>query len=472
MKVEQLYTSCLSEMAYYIESDGEAAIIDPLRETKPYLKKLAEDGAQLKYVFLTHFHADFVSGQVDLARETGATIVFGPNANPDYKIHSAKDGEIFKIGKLSLELVHTPGHTMESSSYVLIDEKGNKPYVFTGDCLFIGDVGRPDLAVKSDLTEEDLAGHLFDSLRNKIMTLPDDIIVYPNHGAGSACGKNMSKETYDTLGNQKKVNYALNPDMSKEDFIKEVTTGLAAPPQYFPENVRMNKSVNDSYTEILKRGMTPLSLDTFEELAKQEDTLVLDTRVAKAYKTTGTIPGAWYIGIDGGFAPWVGALIPNIHQKILILADEDRTEEVVTRLSRVGYDQSIGYLEGGFDAWKHAGKPVSEIESRSAEELIDELSNGNSKNPLDVRKPSEYQAEHIDGIDSFPLDSLVQNIDQLDRKNTYELHCQSGYRSLIAASIMKAKGFDHIIDITGGFKALVEAGAPKTNYVCPSTLNK
>ena len=469
MKVEQLYTACLSEMAYYIESDGEAAIIDPLRETKPYLEKLKENKAKLKYVFLTHFHADFVSGQVDLAKATGATIVFGPNANPNYDFHSAKDLERFKIGSLELELLHTPGHTMESSSYVLIDKDGNKPYVFTGDCLFIGDVGRPDLAVKSEMTVEDLAGHLFDSLRNKIMPLPDSITVYPNHGAGSACGKNMSKETFDTLGNQKKVNYALNPELSKADFIKEVTFGLAQPPQYFPENVRMNKQVNKSYQEVLANGTKAIQIDTFASLAAQNDVLVLDTREGKAYKQTGTIPGAWYIGIDGGFAPWVGALLKDINQKILILGDDHRIEEVVTRLSRVGYDNTLGYLEGGFDAWKNSGREISAIGTYSPEETIAELGVNNSKTILDVRKPSEFDAEHVEGIETFPLDTMLSNLTKLDPKQNFILHCQSGYRSLIAASIMKANGFEQVIDVTGGFKALVASGAKTTDFVCTNS---
>ncbi len=459
MKVEQLYTSCLSEMAYYIESNGEAAIIDPLRETTPYLDLLKQNKTELKYIFLTHFHADFVSGQVDLANETGATIVFGPNANPNYEFHSAKDGECFKIGDIKLELLHTPGHTLESSSYVLIDKDGNKPYVFTGDCLFIGDVGRPDLAVKSELTAEDLASYLYDSLRNKIMPLPDDIIIYPNHGAGSACGKNMSSETYDTLGNQKKVNYALNSDMSKEAFIAEVTSGLASPPQYFPKNVKMNKEVNSSYKDILKRGTQALSPEEFAELAKREDVLVLDTRSNKIYSEQGTIPGAWYIGIDGGFAPWVGALIRDIDQKIILLADENGQEEAVTRLSRVGYDNSLGYLKGGLEAWIKKGYPVSKIGSMSADEMLEGLNNGGVTHPLDLRKPSEFAKGHLENIENFALDTLLENIDTLDKKETYTLHCQSGYRSLIAASILKSKGFESIIDVRGGYKALKDSGA-------------
>ncbi|MDX1701120.1 MAG: MBL fold metallo-hydrolase, partial [Melioribacteraceae bacterium] len=357
MKVEQLFTGCLAEMAYYIESNGEAAIIDPLRETEPYLRMAEADNAKIKYVFLTHFHADFVSGHVDLARKAGATIVYGPNAETNFDFHLGKDNEEFQIGNIKLKLLHTPGHTMESSSYLLIDEEGNTPYVFTGDALFIGDVGRPDLAVKSgSITQEDLAGHLFDSLRNKLMTLPDDTVVYPAHGAGSACGKNMSSETFDTLGNQKKTNYALRADMTKEEFIKEVTTGLKPPPQYFPNNVRMNKNVNISIDEVLHKGTTPLDPITFKELSEQKDVLVVDTRSKLSYSEEGTVPGAWYIGIDGNFAPWVGALIKDINQKIIFIADDElRVNEIVTRFSRVGYDNTLGYLNGGIQDWKAHG---------------------------------------------------------------------------------------------------------------------
>jgi len=348
MKVEQLFTGCLAEMAYYIESNGEAAIIDPLRETEPYLRMAEASNSKIKYVFLTHFHADFVSGQYDLAQKTGAKIVFGPNATAEYEIYNGKDGEEFPLGNGKITLLHTPGHTMESSSYLITDENGNTPFVCTGDCLFIGDVGRPDLAVKSDLTQADLAGHLFDSLRNKIMTLPDDIIVYPNHGAGSACGKNMSSETFDTLGNQKKTNYALRADMTKEEFIKEVTTGLKAPPQYFPNNVKMNKSINRNIDEVIHQGSTPLDADTFHEMSLQKDILVVDTRAKETYTEEGTVPGAWYIGLDGSFAPWVGTLITNIDQKIIFIAeDETRVNEIATRFSRVGYDNTLGYLFGG-----------------------------------------------------------------------------------------------------------------------------
>ncbi|WP_196895153.1 MBL fold metallo-hydrolase [Aureivirga marina] len=470
MKVQQIFTGCLAEMAYYIESNGEAAIIDPLRETQPYLDLAEKDGAKIKYIFLTHFHADFVSGQVDLAKKTGATIVFGPNANPNYEIHQGTDNEEFIIGNGKIKLLHTPGHTMESSSYLLIDEEEKMPCVFTGDCLFIGDVGRPDLAVKSDLSEADLAGHLFDSLRNKIMTLPDDIIIYPNHGAGSACGKNMSKETFDTLGNQKKTNYALREDMTKEEFIKEVTDGLTTPPQYFPNNVKMNKQVNTEFDEIVNKGTTPLSVKEFNDLANQDDVLVIDTRSKSAYTDEGTIPGAWYFGIDGGFAPWIGALIKDIDQKIIFLAEEGREKEVVTRLSRVGYDHSLGYLKRGLQAWIDAGLEVDKIGSISAEEFKENLTNNSMEVPMDVRKPNEFNSEHVLGVSSFPLDFIHATIDDLDKNRNYFVHCQSGYRSLIASSIMKSKGIKNVTDVRGGFKALKACGAKTSDFVCPSTM--
>ncbi len=470
MRVEQLFTGCLAEMAYYIHSNGEAAIIDPLRETEPYMEMAKADGARIKYVFLTHFHADFVSGQVDLAKKTGATIVFGPNAEAEYDLHVGKDGEKFKIGDLTLQLLHTPGHTMESSSYLLIDKEGNKPYVFTGDCLFIGDVGRPDLAVKSDLTQADLAGHLFDSLRNKIMILPDDIIVYPNHGAGSACGKNMSSETFDTLVNQKKTNYALRADMTKEEFIDEVTTGLKPPPQYFGNNVRMNKSINTNIDEVLHKGTTPIDADTFKEMSEQKDILVIDTRSKEIYAEEGTVPGAWYIGVDGSFAPWVGALIKDINQKIIFITEGGREHEVVTRFSRVGYDNTKGYLRGGMHAWKAAGHGVDKIGSISAIQFANRLKEGTMEAPLDVRKESEYMSEHVIGVDNFPLDTIHQNFAEIDPNKEYFLHCASGYRSLIAASIFQVNGVNKVTDVRGGFNDIKDSGAELTDYVCPTTL--
>jgi glyoxylase-like metal-dependent hydrolase (beta-lactamase superfamily II)/rhodanese-related sulfurtransferase len=472
MKVEQLFTGCLAEMAYYIESNGEAAVIDPLRETEPYLRMAEADNAKIKYVFLTHFHADFVSGQYDLAQKTGAKIIFGPNATAEYDIYNGKDGEEFPLGEGKITLLHTPGHTMESSSYLITDGEGNTPYVCTGDCLFIGDVGRPDLAVKQGkLTEKDLAGFLFDSLRNKIMTLPDDIIVYPNHGAGSACGKNMSSETFDTLGNQKKTNYALRADMTKEEFIVEVTTGLKPPPQYFPNNVRMNKTINTSIEDILHKGTTPLDAETFKELSEQKDILVVDTRSKELYAEEGTVPGAWYIGIDGNFAPWVGALIKDINQKIIFIADsENRVNEIVTRFSRVGYDNTLGYLEGGLSNWKSHGFQVDKIGSISAHLFADKLAKGEMEKPVDVRKESEYLSEHVVGVENFPLDFINENFAEIDTDKEYFLYCASGYRSLIASSIFRANGVEKVTDVRGGFKDLKETEIPMTDYVCPTTL--
>ena len=471
MKVEQLFTGCLAEMAYYIESNGEAAIIDPLRETDPYIRMAEADKAEIKYIFLTHFHADFVSGQYDLAQKTGATIVFGPHARAEYEIYNGKDNEEFKIGNLTLKLLHTPGHTLESSSYLLIDKDGKMPYVFTGDCLFIGDVGRPDLAVKSDLTEEDLASHLFDSLRNKIMTLPDDIIVYPNHGAGSACGKNMSSETFDTLGNQKKTNYALREDMSRDEFIKEVTTGLKPPPQYFPNNVRMNKSINTSIDEIIHQGTTPIDAATFKEMSEQNDILVIDTRSKETFTSEGTVPGAWYIGLDGSFAPWVGSLIKNINQKIIFIAeDETRVNEIAIRFSRVGYDNTLGYLFGGLTSWIDHGYPIDKVGSISAHEFAIQTEEKSMEAILDVRKESEFLSEHVVGAINFPLDFINSNFAEIDLNKNYYLHCATGYRSLVAASIFKANGVQNVTDVRGGFKDIKETDVDFTEYVCPTTL--
>ncbi len=472
MKVEQLFTGCLAEMAYYIESNGEVAIIDPLRETEPYIRMAEADDAKIKYIFLTHFHADFVSGQYDLAQKTGATIVFGPNATAEYDLYVGKDGEEFPLGGGKITLLHTPGHTMESSSYLITNEEGDSPYICTGDALFIGDVGRPDLAVKSgSITEADLAGYLFDSLRNKIMTLPDDIIVYPNHGAGSACGKNMSSETFDTLGNQKKTNYALRADMTKEEFIDEVTTGLKPPPQYFPNNVRMNKSINTSIDEILHRGTTPLDPATFKEMSEQKDILVIDTRSKEAYAEDGTVPGAWYIGVDGNFAPWVGAIVPDINQKIIFIADDElRVNEIVTRFSRVGYDNTLGFLNGGIRDWMAYGFEVDKIGSISAAKFADKLADGSMEKPVDVRKESEYFSEHVKEVENFPLDFIHSNFAEIDTKKEYFLHCATGYRSLIAASIFKANGVENVTDVRGGFVDLKETKAPMTDYVCPTTM--
>jgi hydroxyacylglutathione hydrolase len=469
MKIEQIYTGCLAQGAYYIESNGEVAIIDPLRDTQVYIDKSKLEGAQIKYIFETHFHADFVSGHVDLAEQTGAKIIFGPNASTEYKSTTAFDGQEFKLGNISLVLLHTPGHTMESSTILLKDENGKDHAIFTGDTLFIGDVGRPDLAVKSDLTQEDLASHLFDSLRLKIMPLADEVIVYPAHGAGSACGKNLSKNTFDTLGNQKATNYALRSDMSREEFIKEVLDGLSAPPQYFAENVRMNKHGYDSLEDVLTRGVVALTPEAFEKTATAERALVLDTRTPEVFKDA-FIPNSINIGIDGGFAPWVGALIPDLKQSLLIVTDEGREEEVITRLARVGYDNTIGYLDGGIVAWIKSGKEIDSIVSISAEQFESELSTNSDIKVLDVRKPGEYTAEHIEGVENYPLDNISLEINKLNTNDTYHIHCGGGYRSMIMASILKSRGFDHVIDVAGGFAAIKNTSIRTTAYVCPSTL--
>lgn len=471
MKIEQIYTGCLAQGAYYIESNGEAVVIDPLREVHPYIQKAERNHAKIKYVFETHFHADFVSGHLDLSKKTGAPIVYGPNANPDFTAHIAKDGEEFKVGKLSFKVLHTPGHTMESTCYLLRDENGKDVALFSGDTLFIGDVGRPDLAQKAaHMTQEELAATLYDSLRNKIMPLSDDIIVYPAHGAGSACGKNMSKETSDTLGHQKMVNYALRAEMTKEEFVKEVTAGLLPPPAYFPLNVMLNKQGYESIDEVLKRGNIALSPDAFETAANETGALILDTRDAQTF-AKGFIPNSINIGIDGSFAPWVGAMIPDIKQQILIVDEPGREEEVITRLARVGYDYTIGYLKGGIEAWKKSGKELDEIESINAEELAAILNNEMDVHVLDVRKPSEYESEHIANAENAPLDFLNDSMLKVDKNKTYYVHCAGGYRSMIFASVLKARGYDKLIDVKGGIKEIKETGKiPLTDFACPTTI--
>jgi glyoxylase-like metal-dependent hydrolase (beta-lactamase superfamily II)/rhodanese-related sulfurtransferase len=471
MIVEQIYTGCLAQGAYYIESAGEAVVIDPLREVQPYLDKAARNGAKIKYVLETHFHADFVSGHLDLSMKSGAPIVYGPNANPAFAAHIAKDGEELTVGKATIRVIHTPGHTMESTCYLLIDEQGKATGLFSGDTLFIGDVGRPDLAQKvaSDLTQDKLAGYLFDSLRNKIMPLADDIIVYPAHGAGSACGKNMSKETTDTLGNQKKTNYALRADMTKEEFIKEVTTGLVAPPAYFPLNVMLNIQGYESIDKVMERGQHALSPDAFEAAANETGALVLDTRAPETF-AQGFVPNSINIGIDGSFAPWVGAMIPDIKQEILLVTDEGREQEVITRLARVGYDYTIGYLKGGFAAWQQTGKEVDEIRSVDADKLAALMENGDVE-VLDVRKHSEFLSEHMKGAENAPLDTINESMSMIDKNKTYFVHCAGGYRSMIFNSILRARGYDNLVDVKGGFKAMKESGKfHLTEYVCPSTL--
>ncbi|MFZ4056893.1 MAG: MBL fold metallo-hydrolase [Ferruginibacter sp.] len=471
MKVEQIYTGCLAHGAYFIESEGEVAIIDPLREVEPYIQKAAKDGATIKYVFETHFHADFVSGHIDLGNKTGAKIVYGPNAACQFNCYSATDGEIFPLGKIKIKVIHTPGHTMESSCFLLIDENGKNHSLFTGDTLFIGDVGRPDLAQKvvAELTEDKLAGYLYDSIHEKLMPLEDDIIVYPGHGAGSACGKNMSKETTDTLGNQKKHNYALNPALTKEEFKKEVLTGLVPPPAYFPLNVMMNIQGYESIDAVMERGKQALEPNVFETVAEETDALILDTREPSVF-IQGFIPNSINIGIDGNFAPWVGALIPDIKQSILIITDEGREQEVITRLARVGYDYTIGYLKGSFNAWKAAGKAVDTISSITPEALY-ALTQEASPKIFDVRKKSEYDSERILITENAPLDFINDSMALINKDETVYIHCQSGYRSVIFNSILRARGYNNLIDVTGGFKALKDSRKfAVSEYVCPSTL--
>lgn len=470
MKVEQIYTGCLAHAAYYIESNGVAAVFDPLREVQPYLDRAKKDNAKIKYVFETHFHADFVSGHLDLKDKAGAEIVFGPGAKPSYEATTAVDGQVFEVGDYKVKVIHTPGHTMESTTYLLIDENGKEHGIITGDTLFIGDVGRPDLAqhVVAELTEEKLAGHLYDSLRNKIMPLSDDLIVYPNHGAGSACGKMMSKETTDTLGHQKKVNYALRPDMGKEEFIKELLTGLTAPPAYFPKNVLMNIQGYESLDTVMERATTALSADGFEAVANQTGALVLDTRNAADF-AKGFIPNSINIGLEGSFAQWVGELIPDIKQEILLVTYTDKEEEAITRLSRVGYDNTIGFLKGGFDSWMNAGKEIETVNRLTAKELVKSVK---KENPLiiDVRKKSEFDSEHIVGAHNIPLNELNQHLAEIPKDKPFVLHCAGGYRSMIASAILKQRGWDNFADVIGGFEAIATTELPRSEYVCPSTL--
>ncbi len=470
MKVEQIYTGCIAHAAYYLESNGEAAIFDPLREVQPYIDKAVKDNAEIKYVFLTHFHADFVSGHLDLAKKTGAKIVYGPTAKPAYEIITAEDNQVFKIGNYSVKVIHTPGHTMESTTYMLIDENGKEHGLITGDTLFIGDVGRPDLAqhVIADLTEEKLAGHLYESLRNKIMPLSDDLIVYPNHGAGSACGKNMSKETTDTLGHQKQVNYALNPALSKEEFIKAILTGLTAPPGYFPKNVLMNIQGYESLDTVMERGHKALSAEAFEAAANETGALVLDTRNASDF-AKGFIPNSVNIGLDGSFAQWVGEMIPDIKQEILLVANKGSEEEAIIRLSRVGYDGAIGYLEGGFESWEKAGKEVDTVKRISAEEFAKIHENGKQLT-IDVRKKSEFDSEHVLDAVNIPLNEINNHLAEFPKDKPFILHCAGGYRSMIAASMLKQRGWENFVDVTGGFVDIKKTNVPKSEYVCPTTM--
>ena len=470
MKVEQIYTGCLAQGAYYIESGGEVAIVDPLREVTPYLERVKKDKAKVKFIFETHFHADFVSGHLTLSKVTGAPIVFGPGAKPDFESITARDGQEFPLGNVSIIAIHTPGHTMESTTYLLKDEIGKDIAIFSGDTLFLGDVGRPDLAQKGEhMTQDELAGLLFDSLRNKIMPLSDDIKVYPAHGAGSACGKNMMKVTVDTLGNQKKVNYALRENMTREEFIKEVTDGLEAPPQYFPLNVKMNKSGYDDVESVLSRGLNPLDPESFEILANEAGALILDVRHQDEF-VKGHVPQSIFIGLDGGFAPWVGALIGDVNQPLMIITPEGREEETITRLSRVGFDQTLGYLKGGIEAWKSSGKEydmISGINPKDLEKLVKQ-----EKVPVfDVRKENEYLSGHISSAQNTPLDFLNDYLDRFPKNNPFFIHCASGYRSVIAASILKKRGIHNLIDVQGGFKKIKETEIELSDYIFPSNRN-
>ncbi|THD67502.1 MBL fold metallo-hydrolase [Robertkochia marina] len=469
MKIEQIYTGCLAHAAYYITSEGEAAIFDPLREVQPYLDRAEKDGAKIKYVFETHFHADFVSGHLDLRKKTGADIVFGPTAKPGYEAIVAEDGQVFEVGKYKVKVLHTPGHTMESTTYLLIDENGKEHGIITGDTLFIGDVGRPDLAqhVIEDLTEEKLAGHLYDSLRNKIMPLSDDLIVYPNHGAGSACGKMMSKETTDTLGHQKEVNYALRADMTKEEFIKELLTGLTTPPGYFPKNVLMNIQGYESFDEVKDRAEHPMNAEEFEMAANATQALMLDTRDAEDF-AAGFIPNSINIGLGGDFAPWVGEMIPDIKQEILLITEPGKEEEAITRLARVGYDGVIGFLKGGFKTWRDAGKEIDTVKRLDVKDLEELYSK--ELMVFDVRKKSEYDSEHLIGAENVPLNQINNHLAEFPKDTPFYLHCAGGYRSMIAASMLKQRGWEHVADVRGGFDAIKESELPKSDYICPTTL--
>ena len=468
MKIEQIYTGCLAQAAYYLESNGEAAIFDPLREVKPYIEKAEKDGARIKYIFETHFHADFVSGHLDLARKTGGKIVYGPLANPEFESIIAADGQEFRVGDYTVKAIHTPGHTMESTCWLLTDENGKQHGIITGDTLFIGDVGRPDLAqeMASDLSQEKLGGYLFDSLRNKIMPLADELTVYPSHGAGSACGKNMSKETTDSLGNQKRTNYALRADMTKAEFIAELLDGLGAPPAYFPQNVVMNIKGYDSLDAVMDKSLKALSPEAFETLANSTDAIMLDVRHESDF-VKAHIPGSIFIGIQGNFAPWVGALLMNVAQPILLIVPEGREQEAITRLSRVGFDHVLGYLNGGIAAWQQAGFETDSVESVSAEAFAKSMAK-EKKIVVDARKPGEYEAEHVENAINIPLDTVNSHLNEVPKNETFFLHCLGGYRSVIMASILKARGTHNLINVEKGMNGIRNTGIPLTAFSCPS----
>ena len=467
MKIEQIYTGCIAQAAYYLENNGEAAIFDPLREVQPYLERAKKDNATIKYIFETHFHADFVSGHLDLANKSGGKIVFGPTASPEFETIIATDNQEFKVGNCTVKAIHTPGHTLESTCYLLIDENGKQHGIITGDTLFIGDVGRPDLAqeLADDLTQEKLAGYLFDSLRNKIMPLADDLIVYPSHGAGSACGKNMSKETTDTLGNQKRTNYALRADMTKEEFTKELLDGLGIPPAYFPQNVMMNIKGYDSLDSIIVKSNIGLSPREFEAVANQGDVVILDVRHENDF-VKAHIPNSIFIGIQGNFAPWVGSMLRDVNQKLLLVIPEGREEEAITRLSRVGFDHVLGYLQGGISVWKSAGFETDSIHSISPEEFSEAL---HSKSiVVDARKPSEFEAEHVENALNIPLDTINENFQSVPKGDDFFLHCGGGYRSVIMASILKSRGIHNLINIENGMSGIKQTNVSCTQFECPS----
>jgi len=470
MKIEQIYTGCIAHAAYYIENNGEAALFDPLREVQPYLDRASKDNATIKYVFETHFHADFVSGHLDLAHKTGAQIVYGPTAKPNFEAIVAVDGQVFEVGQYKVKVLHTPGHTMESTTYLLLDENGKEHAIITGDTLFIGDVGRPDLAqhVIAELTQDKLARHLYHSLRDKIMPLSDDLIVYPNHGAGSACGKMMSKETTDTLGNQKRTNYALNPDLTEDEFVTALLTGLTNPPGYFPKNVLLNINGYESLDTIMERAKTPLNPEEFELAANETRALVLDTRPSAVF-AKGFIPNSINIGLDGNFAMWVGEMILDIQQEILLVTENGKEEETLIRLSRVGYDYTIGYLEGSFEAWEKAGKEVDTIHRITSEQLEAQMAREQAL-VIDVRKHSEFDSEHLVDAVNIPLNEINNRLAEFPKEKPFIIHCAGGYRSIIAASILKQRGWDNFVDVSDGFVGIKNTKLPRTNYVCPTTL--
>jgi len=451
MIVKQIYTSCLFQGAYYIESNGEAAVIDPLREVSQYIELAESSNSKIKYIFETHFHADFISGHLTLSRKTGAPIIFGPNAKPKFECIIAKDNEKFRIGNITITAIHTPGHTLESTCYLLKDENKNEYCLFTGDTLFLGDVGRPDLAQKSqNITKEELAGILFDSVNNKIKPLPGNILIYPAHGAGSACGKNMMKETVDTLANQKIINYALNGSLNKKDFIKELTHELPNPPVYFPSNVKLNQEGYLDFDKVLEKSLMKLSLDKFKMLMQNDNTVVLDVRNQNSFKQ-GFVPGSIFIGLSGSFAPWVGSVIKEIHTKILLICEKDKEEEAIIRLSRVGFDNCIGFLDGGFDVWKNSDNQFDSVDSISAKDLNKIIG---SISLIDVRKNGERNNGYLNESVNIPLDDFKVDILEIDKMDKHFIHCAGGYRSMIAASLLKRNGFKSIIDVSGGFAAI------------------